>query len=389
MINKLLEIVKTESTTQKVISGETFRPKNQFTRFLETIGLKIRLILEETLLKSQINRFYLIFGGHIFFETLRTACQLDLFTLLHERKSLTREEIRKLLNLEDQPLRIILLGLVSIGLLKKRGDKYSNTLSSHILFNRHSKRNVLAYVELQHHAMYPALHHLLESVKENRNVGLEELDGEGKTIYERLEHNPSLEVIFQDAMHELSIQTNRLLVEAIDLSHTKHLIDVGGGDGTNIMEFARKWPHLKATVFDFPGACSIADENLETHGLSHRLNTIPGDCFKDEFPKQADSFLFSHFFTIWSPEKDKFLLKKAYHALPKGGRVIIFNMMQKDDETGPLSAAVGSPYFLSLATGEGMLYTSKEYETWMKEAGFSKVQRIKLPIDHGVIIGTK
>ena len=366
MTNKLLEIVKTESTTQKVISGETFRPKNQFTRFLETIGLKIRLILEETLLKSQIDRFHMILGGHIFFETLRTACQLDLFTLLHERKSLTREEMRKLLNLEDQPLRIILLGLTSVKLLKKKGDEYSNTKIAEICFSRYSSRNVLACIEWQHQINYRPLYHLFESVKENTNVGLSELEGTEPTLYGRLEHNPQLEQIFQDAMQQLSIQTNRLLVEAVDLSKTKHLVDVGGGDGTNIMEFARKWPHLKATVFDFPGACSIADENLETNGLSHRLNTIPGNCFKDEFPKHADSFLFSHFFTIWSPDKDKFLLKKAYQALPKGGRVIVFNMMQKDDETGPLSAAVGSPYFLSLATGEGMLYTSKEYETWMK-----------------------
>ena len=68
---------------------------------------------------------------------------------------------------------------------------------------------------------------------------------------------------------------------------------------------------------------------------------------------------------------------------------LIFNMMQKDDGTGPLSAAMGSPYFLTLATGEGMLYTWNEYETWMREAGFKTVKRQVLPRDHGAIIGWK
>ena len=68
---------------------------------------------------------------------------------------------------------------------------------------------------------------------------------------------------------------------------------------------------------------------------------------------------------------------------------MIFNMMQNDEGTGPLSAAVGSPYFLTLATGEGMLYSWKEYEGLFREAGFLKVKRIVLPRDHGVITGIK
>ncbi len=37
------------------------------------------------------------------------------------------------------------------------------------------------------------------------------------------------------------------------------------------------------------------------------------------------------------------LLKKCYKALPKGGSVILFNMMQTDNEDGPLTAAMARP----------------------------------------------
>ena len=163
----------------------------------------------------------------------------------------------------------------------------------------------------------------------------------------------------------------------------------GGGNGTNIIALARKYPHLKATVFDSPSVCNIARENIKKAGLGKRLDATPGNCFIDPFPPGADCLLFGHFFTIWSEERNQELLRKCFEALPKGGRVIIFNMMQNNEENGPISTAIGSPYFLTLATGEGMLYTWREYQSWTKKAGFADVKTLKLPRDHGAIIGIK
>jgi hypothetical protein len=135
--------------------------------------------------------------------------------------------------------------------------------------------------------------------------------------------------------------------------------------------------------------CEIAEKNIRAAGLSPRLRTQPGDCFADPFPASADCLLFAHFFTIWSEDADRQILQKSFASLPSGGKVIIFNMMQRNDETGPLSAAVGSPYFLTLATGRGMLYTWREYEEWARAAGFSPIERHVLPRDHGAIVGVK
>jgi ubiquinone/menaquinone biosynthesis C-methylase UbiE len=348
-----------------------------------------KYIYEGIIIRKAIERFYLVFGGHIFFETLTSAVKFDLFTVLDKNPGLTSSEIARTLNIKDQPARILLLGLTSVGFLKKKKDRCKNTRLSKELFTKDSPRNVIPYVLLEHHGMYKAMPHFYESLKENKNLGLAEFEGTEPTFYERLSHNPELEQIFQDAMQALSVQTNQLLAQFADLSHVTHLVDVGGGDGTNIITLAKRFPHLRATVFDLPSVCEIARKNIEQHGLSDRLSVMPGNCFKDPLPKGTDCFLFSHFFTIWSKGKDKVLLQKVYDVLPEGGQVMVFNMMQHDDGTGPLSAAVGSPYFLTLATGEGMLYTWKEYETWMKGAGFRETKRHLLPRDHGIIVGKK
>ena len=46
---------------------------------------------------------YRVLGGHIFFQTLAAAVQLDLFGLLSKRGALTRKEIAESLGIEQQP----------------------------------------------------------------------------------------------------------------------------------------------------------------------------------------------------------------------------------------------------------------------------------------------
>lgn len=348
-----------------------------------------RSVIEGILMKRQAERLYLVFGGHIFFQTLNAAARLDLFTLLRKHNGLTRDQICHELNIQAQPARILLLGLVSSGMLKKRGDVYRNTRLTNELLCADSPTNILPYVALQHHVMYRGMPKFFESIKEYRNCGLEEFEGNEETLYQRLAHDPEVEEVFHDSMSALSVQTNKILADFLDLSDVQSLVDIGGGDGTNIITLTAKHPHLKGRVFDLPSVANLAREQLAAHPNASRLGAVNGNCFEDDLPTDADCFLLAHFCTIWSPEKNKQLLKKCFDALPSGGRVIIFNMMQNNDETGPLSAAVGSPYFLTIATGEGMLYTWNEYEQWAREVGFAEVSSEKLPRDHGAIVAIK
>lgn len=345
----------------------------------------------ERLLMGRIARkAYMLMMGHIYFQTLSAAVQLDLFTLLSRRGRMGGRQIAESLGIEEKPARILLLGCVAVGLLRRHRDgTYSNTRLSGQLLNADQARNIVPIIKWQHYINYLPLYHFGEALRANRNVGLEAIAGEGATLYQRLAAHPELERVFQDAMEAISVQANHLLADAVDFSGFRQLVDVGGGNATNIINLARQFPTLGAVVFDGASVCALAEANIRKNGLSARLRAVAGDCFKDDFPQGTDAILFAHFMTIWSEEKNRALLRKAYQALPPGGAVIIFNMMQYDDQTGPLSAAAGSPYFLTLATGEGMLYTWSEYESWVREAGFRKVSKRKLIRDHGIIVGIK
>lgn len=363
----------------KIGGGVTWRVSNWLQRNM----------VERVLLRRLNQRLYLILGGHIFFQTLSAAVELDLFSLLHRHKRMTRAEIAKALECDEQPVRILLLGCTTLGLLRRSGPSYSNTMLSRTLLVRTSARNVIDIVRWQHHINYRAMFHFTDAIRANSNVGLKEFSGTENTLYERLTHDPRREKIFQDAMESISVQANAMLAQSLNLQGAKYLLDVGGGNGTNLIAFARKFPQLHAAVFDSESVCEIARQNIASKNLSDRLGAVPGDCFTDPFPPEADTILLAHFLTIWSEQRNRQLLCKCFDSLPSGGAVIVFNMMQRNTEDGPIAAALGSPYFLTLATGEGMLYTWKEYQQWMRDAGFRSIESQSLPRDHGLIIGRK
>lgn len=336
-----------------------------------------------------IDTFYYIIAGHIYFQALASGVQFNLFDILESQGPLTKEQIAEKLGIEDQPCRILLLTLATIGLLHLNDQKYSNSNVSRTYLVDSSPVQLKNVIKWQHFINYKAMYHFHESVVANKNLGLSEFTGTEPTLYQRLVHSPQLEMIFQMAMQDISRQAQMYLVENVDFSKVKYLVDVGGGNGSNIIKLAQQYPHLRASVFDSPSVCKIAQANIAKSGMVNRLSTVNGDCFIDAFPQDADCILFCHFFTIWSKDKLLELLTKTFSTLKSGGRVMIFNMMQNNSGVGPLSAAMGSPYFLTLATGTGMLYSWNEYRGLFEKAGFSDIQSQELPMDHGAIWGFK
>lgn len=332
----------------------------------------------------------LIAEGHAAFQLLWAGVQLDLFTLLSEEPGQTLDRLAQRLGLQRQPARILLVGLTALGLVRKDGSGYRNAPITQQMLIKGSATDFAPVLGWQAHIVYPGLIDFLESLRQHRNVGLRQFPGRGETLYERLVSHPELERVFQDAMSGLSRQANAHLLSTVDLTPYRHLVDMGGGNGTNAIAIAKKFPHLRVTVFDSKSVCEIAATNIAAAELEDRVDTHPGELFADPFPAGADVFLFSHMFTIWSLEKNRALLAKTYAALPPGGSVLVFNMMGRDDDTGPVSTALGSPYFLAIATGEGMLYSWQDHEQQIRAAGFAKIARVDgLPLDHGLLVGTK
>jgi SAM-dependent methyltransferase len=335
-------------------------------------------------------RLILIAGGHSAFQLLWAGVDLGLFDLLSNEPNIDLGQVAARLGLGRYPARVLLVGLTALGIVRKDGDKYRNAGLTEQMLVRHKPGSVAPILGWQAHIVYPGLVDFVASLKQGRNLGLERFPGRGDTLYERLRSHPVLERVFQDAMGALSMQANRHLVDAYDFARFSHVLDAGGGDGTNAIALARRYPGLKVTVYDSESVCTIANKKIRAEGLSDRVNTWTGDFLLDPLTPGVDAILFCHIFTIWSMERNTEILRKCWQSLPPGGAVILFNMMGNDDDAGPLSTALGSPYFLTIATGEGMLHAWRDYERAMSEAGFGNIERNdRLPLNHGLLVGRK
>ncbi|NEO50224.1 MAG: methyltransferase, partial [Moorea sp. SIO4A3] len=101
-------------------------------------------------------------GGHIFFQILVAAVRLNLFTELSRQPGMTLSQIASTLGIEEKPARILLLGCVNIGLIKKNKEKFKNSWISERNFNQDSSINIIPIVEWQNFINYRALYYFTE-----------------------------------------------------------------------------------------------------------------------------------------------------------------------------------------------------------------------------------
>ncbi|MCP2337296.1 acetylserotonin O-methyltransferase [Actinomadura rupiterrae] len=330
--------------------------------------------------------------AHYRFQYLSTAFEFGLFALLSQRPGLARTEIAAGLGLAEQPARILLLGCTAFGMVRKDGDRYYNTELTQSLAHNLDQFPAV-FIPFYQHITYRAMGWFGESLKANTNVGLKKEFGAASTnLYSRVAGDPVLEGAFHNAMGALSAHLSDEFVQTLDLSRYRHVLDIGGGTAVNAMNLVRRWPQLQITILDLPSVAKEANERVSAAGLGDRIRALGADALADAFPSGSfDCVLFAHFLEIWSTDRIRAVLRKAAEVVDAGAGIFIVTPFQDDDETGPQNAAELSAYFHAVASGEGMVYTPREFEAWMAEAGFESSGRtfVNNLVDHIVISGVR
>ena len=108
--------------------------------------------------------------------------------------------------------------------------------------------------------------------------------------------------------------------------------------------------------------------------------------WKDDFPI-GDIFFFGDIFHDWTEEKCLLLAKKCFNKLPKGGKIILHEMLFNNDKTGPLLTAAYNMKMMLWT--EGTQYSQNEISDILKKAGFTKIKIIQALGNWSLIVGEK
>lgn len=331
-----------------------------------------------------------IIHGVTAFELLRTALEFGVFERLEAAGGMDADRLADALAIERQPARILLMGLASLRLVTKAGDLYLNTAITRRKLLAGSPRFLGPLVDVQARVINASMTDLATSARRYSNVGLRHLDGPGTTLYQRLAAHPELQQVFYANLNDASGKLFSQVMDNFDFSGVRRVLDVGGGDGSNAIALARSYPHLMVTVFDQEPALLLAERNARAAGVADQIILRPGDLFGDSFPAGADAILLMHIFEVWSLEKNVGLLRKCHAALRPGGAALVYNFASNDAGTGPSIAAFMSAYFLTLASGEGMVYPISDMAAAVRDAGFARIEQYpELAFNHALVVGRK
>lgn len=340
--------------------------------------------------RREWNQFFAVANGFFSTQILAAACKLDLFSLLERRPGLSREEVATELRLSARGARILLLGCATAGLVEVDpvSLRYYNSALSSCFLVQGKPTCAVDYVHYVKDMQMRFMMELEPSLREGTNRCLDVVPGAGDTLYKKIAGNPELETLFHRGMAAYS----RIATHLVPIPHfaqSRHVLDVGGGDGTNAIWLCRAHPQLQVTHFDLPEISKRAQEHVRSAGFADRVHFVSGDMLRDEWPGGVDTVLLSHIVEIFDEPTISKLYAKALGSLSEGGKLVIRTMSANDLETGGLQAAKSSLYFLALASGEGMCHPAADHVKWLREVGFRDVEVIQAETDQSALIARR
>ena len=289
-------------------------------------------------------------------------------------------EIAQQLALDPRAARLLLDGCVTIGLLEKSGEQYSNTPASAAFLVPGSPGDLSGAIRYNRD-VYPAWHRLGEFARTGQPVERPQL---------HLGEDPERTRTFVLSMHGRALGIGRAIVPLLDLRGRRRLLDVGGGPGTWSVLIAQAHPGIGCTVLDLPPVAAIADELIAAQGLSSRVATVAGDYHDTPFPTGVDVVNFFGMLHQESADDIRMLLRKAYEALVPGGLVQVLDMMTDATRTQPEFSALFA-INMALTTRNGWVFSDAELKAWMMEAGFADVaiRPVPPPMPHWLATARK
>ena len=304
-----------------------------------------------------------------------TALELDLFTAVGA--GATAAEVAGKIGTNPRATEMLMNAVAAMGLLNKQDGTFRNTPVTARYFVVGSKDN--AQPALMHTAhLWHRWSTLTDCVRAGTSVTYREVGERGQDWTNA----------FIAAMHHNAAERAPLVVRAVGTEGVERMLDVGGGSGAYSIAFAQAAEKLHCEILDLPAVLPIAQAHIKDAGLAGRIKTREGDLRRDKLGTGYNLVLVSAICHMLSPEENRDLVKRCYEALAPNGRVVIQDFVLEADKTAPKMAALFALNML-VGTKAGSAYSDDEYTSWLREADFQDVRRIRLPGPSNLMVGTR
>ncbi len=318
--------------------------------------------------------YYSLLVGAAKTRLLESMFDLRLAHVLAERGPLTAIEIAETLRLHPKRTAKWLVLLERVGLVQNHQGKYQNTGEAVAIHWDKDQENFFTRDMME----YCRRVNSLDFLEVLRGAPLPEAVRWPPRTKEAAQH---LELWMAVTAHEAV----SALEGGTDWSEVVTMLDVGGGDGSVACTLARKFGHLRPTVFNLPASAELARARIAREKLEARVQVVEGDFIEGALPTSFDRVQFSRVLADWAPPVCQMLLKKARAALKPGGSLVIAEPF--DDTNRDLAISWEFRYAFYDDFGVQTYKSVAQYQEMLRNAGFSQFQVVDRVNDslYGVI----
>jgi 3-hydroxy-5-methyl-1-naphthoate 3-O-methyltransferase len=302
-----------------------------------------------------------------YFPCVTVADEVGTFAAI-SGEALTTEALAAKLDVNARALGIHLCLLSALGMVERREGKWRSTALARTWMHPEGEGYYGPMIRGYRESL-PLHGQMMETLKTG-NVA----EGHGSNVkeWERGVLPQDMADRIAAFMNAHSVASSKAVARIPEMANTASLLDVGAGSGVFCIEAVRANAQLSATVLEIDTMCIAAQRYIDKAGLSERISTTALNMFETDWPKAHDAHFFSNIFHDWSAETNRLLARKSFDALPKGGMIMLHEILLNDDHTGPLAAAAFS--MLMLLGTRGKQYSLSEYRDILESAGFVDVQ---------------
>ncbi|MGW0764813.1 methyltransferase [Streptomyces sp. NPDC002676] len=296
---------------------------------------------------------------------VRTAARLGVADALGDAP-MTVEYLAAAVKTEPKPLRRLLRALSCYGVFAERPDgTFTHTDMSRLL--REDDPNSLRYISLwcTEPWTWDAWPKLDEAVRTGKNV-VEDLYGKEFFVYLN-EDAPESADVFNRAMTTSSEQSAREVAALLDLSGSRSVADLGGGQGHVVASLLDKYPAMQGYLLDLPRVVENALPRLRTGGdLADRAHIVPGDV-RVSVPVKADVYIIKNILE-WDDRSTARLLRNVVEAGGPGTRVVVIENLVDDTPSMRFSTAMDLLLLLNVG---GAKHTTDSMTARLTDAGLT------------------
>jgi hypothetical protein len=305
---------------------------------------------------------------------IRVAAELGIPDLLRE-KPLSVDALAQKTDTHAPTLYRLLRALSAVGIFSETSERtFELTPLARCLCSGAMRPLALMFLSDWHDKAWSELAHSVRTGKPGFYHAF------GKGAFEWMEENPEARHILDQGQGLKAMGFAETVIEGCDFSDVRSICDVGGGQGTFLIQLLAHYPLITGIVADLPGAVVAAEKAIAKADLHDRCKAIPYD-FLREAPPVGDTYFLVNILHDWEDETCCRILKNISQTMNADSRLWVVEYLL---EPGPGFSVAKLLDLEVLVMGGGRERTVDEFKDLLSSAGLA-VSKV-IPTNQGVAV---